>query len=115
MLARKYSLKTKADFDLVKSYGKTIRSDSFTLKYYLRKDQDPPRFGFIVSTKVHKNASLRNRAKRSLSEGVRRTVFSLKPGLNFVFIAKSTITKKYTKDVMSEVDTVLMNPRFVKN
>jgi ribonuclease P protein component len=107
MLARKYSLKS-TDINLIKSKGRTISSDNFVLLYHKRFDENPPRFAFIVSTKVSKNASLRNRAKRAMSEGARRAVFNLKPGLDFVFIAKPSIIKKYTKDVMSEVDTFLL-------
>ena len=112
MLARKYSLKTKSDFDLVKLQGVKHASDTFTLVSFNRKDQEHPRFGFIVSTKVSKNASLRNRAKRSLSEGVRRAVFSLKPGYDFVFLAKPNIIKKYTSDVMKEVDEAFIKHNF---
>jgi ribonuclease P protein component len=103
MLARKYTLKSHADFQRVKKEGKPVSSESFTLLVHYRHDKEPSRFGFVISAKVAKEASLRNRAKRALSEGVRVSSYNLKSGYDCLFLAKSIIVKKYTQDLMQEV------------
>lgn len=113
-LARKFTIKKTHEFALVKSKGKKMSSESFTLAYLKRGDQDPPRFGFIISTKVSKHASLRNRAKRALSEATRRNLSYLKNGYDCVFLAKPTIVKKYTSDLMHEVDQAMAAARLLK-
>ena len=111
MLARKFTLKSRTDFAKVKKEGKPVPSDSYTLLVCYRGDREPSRFGFIISTQVSKKASLRNRAKRALSEGVRFVSFNIKPGYDCLFLGKSIIVKKYTQDLMTEVAYTLKKAR----
>lgn len=105
-LARKYSLKAK-DFDLIKSKGRLFQSTSFAISYLKKPGQTDPHFGFVISTKISPHASLRNRVKRALSEGVRSSLFQIKPHYDYVFLAKPIIIKKYTTDLMNEVSDAL--------
>lgn len=107
MLARKFMLKDRSDFDLIKKKGKSLNSESFILRYYYDKNAPVSKFGFIVTTKVSKKASLRNKAKRALSEGVRRSIFAVKKGYLCLIIAKPVIIKKYTPEIMKEIDETL--------
>jgi len=114
MLARTNSLKTNADFTRVKTQGKKVPSDSFTLVFIKSEKEGPSRFGFVISTKISKHASLRNRAKRAMSEGVRRSTYFVKEGYDCVFLAKPIIVKKYTNDLMKEVEETLIKAGLVK-
>lgn len=107
MLARQNRLREEADFERVKSRGRIIQSKSFGFSLYYRGDSDPSRFGFIVSNKISKDSTRRNRIKRSLSEAVRHSISYIKLGYDCVFLAKQLIVNKYTDELMNEVKKVL--------
>src|SRR6185369_10025583 len=107
MLARENRLTTTQEFEKLKREGKLIQSTSFSLAYLKRKDENPSKFGFIVSTKVSKNATARNKVKRALREGVRQSFTNLTHGYDCVFLAKPISIRKYTDELMHEVKNVL--------
>lgn len=111
-LARKHSLKNQ-DFAVIKTKGRLFQSSSFAISYLKKPGQTTPRFGFIISTKISPHASLRNRVKRALSEGVRRSLFQIKPHYDYVFLAKPSIIKKYTADLMNEVTDALVRAKLI--
>lgn len=103
MLAKKYKLTGAIDFARVQESGKVFQSNSFGIGYFDRNDKEPSRFGFIVSTKIAKEAVDRNRCKRAMSEAVRIESIHLVAGYDVVFLAKQSITKVPTSDIMKEV------------
>ncbi len=108
MLASKNKLTLNKDFDYVKKNGKVFHSKSFTVSYAKSsKDEDSLRFGFIVSTKIAKEAVARNKVKRGLREGVRQKVSIMQKGYDIVFIAHDVSVKAYTSDLMKEVEESL--------
>ena len=107
MLARKYRLNESDDIERVKESGKTFRSNSFTVKHLKNPKSDVTRTAFIVSNNVSKNSSIRHKVKRALDEGVRQSLYAVKPGNDLVFIANTSSVKAYTSDLMNEVKEVL--------
>lgn len=107
MLDRKNRLTKRAEFERVREGGKVFPSDSFSLSVLERKDSKPSRFGFIVSTKISKAATIRNKAKRALREGIRHLIFYMKNGYDCVVLAKPIIVKKYTDEIIRELEKIL--------
>jgi ribonuclease P protein component len=107
MLAKESRLKDKVDFNRVQEKGNIYQSTNFGVAYLDRKDSNPSRFGFIVSTKISKDAYDRNRIKRALSEAVRISSVDLRKGFDVVFLAKTSIIRAPTADIMKEVKTAL--------
>lgn len=103
MLPTQNSLTKTEDFEKVKSKGKLLQSNSFALAVMKRGDEKPSRFGFVVSTKISKQATLRNRVKRALREAVRQSLFYIIKEHDFVFLAKGIIVKMSTSEIMREV------------
>jgi len=108
MLARKYHLRNKSDFDALKASGKKLSSESFTVIYKDNPKSEVPRFGFIISKKISNHASVRNKSKRALSEGARRSTSVLNRNIDCLFLAKPIIVKKYTNELMKEVEQALI-------
>ena len=77
MLASKYRLKKKINFARIEIDGKMVQSKSFGLGIYDRKDNEPSRFGFIISTKISKKAVIRNRIKRIIADVIRRVLANI--------------------------------------
>lgn len=114
MLAKKFKLTGAKDYARVQDNGKVFQSDNFGIAYIKREDKDPSRFGFIVSTKIAKEAVDRNRCKRAMSEAVRIDSVNLTEGYDVVFLAKTSISRVSTTDIMKEVRLSLTKAGLMK-
>lgn len=113
MLPSANRLTKKTDFDTVKQKGSLESGESFSVSFYNRNDNKPTRVGFIISTKISPQATIRNKAKRALREGVRRNLTYIKPGFDCVFLAKPIIVKKYTDELIREVEETLKRAQVI--
>lgn len=93
MLVEKNRLKKKKDFENVFKKGKSFKEDFLILKVF-PNCLNLTRFGFIVSQKISKKATLRNKIKRKFSELVRLKMKNLKKGIDAVLMALPGIETK---------------------
>jgi ribonuclease P protein component len=107
MLAKKFRLTGAKNFAKIQKEGKVYQSANFGIAYIKRGDDGLSKFGFIVSTKIAKDAVDRNRFKRAMSEAVRIASIDLVPGFDAVFLAKTSITRVSTAEIMKEVRVAL--------
>jgi ribonuclease P protein component len=77
--------------------------------------QSAARFGFIVSAKVDKRATGRNRTRRLLSESVRLLLNSIHTGYDCVFIAKMNFSVKRQNEVNQIIERVLKSAGVLKS
>jgi ribonuclease P protein component len=108
MLARQYCLSGQNKFDRVEKEGVLVQANSFGLAYFNRKDKEPSCFGFIVSNKVAKEATQRNRIKRALKAAVRYSLGEIKKGFDVIFLAKQSSLRMSTDEIMREVKETLI-------
>ncbi len=114
MLAKKHRLTGGKDFRRVQEEGKTFQSKDFGIAYFDRADGQPSRFGFVVSTKVAKDAVDRNTIKRHMSETVRLMVGEIKQGLDVVFLAKTSIVRVPADEIIRQVRMAVRESEIVK-
>jgi ribonuclease P protein component len=114
MLASKFRLTGSANYKKVQNEGRVYQSENFGIAYVKRDDSSPSRFGFIVSTKIAKDAVDRNRLKRAMSEAVRTSTIYLTEGYDVVFLAKTSILKSPTSEIMKEVKNALQSVAIIK-
>jgi len=87
MLPIKNRLKHKADFEVIFAKGYKINGAGLGLRFGKRYKPDvPSRFGFVVGTKVSKEAVTRNRLRRQMRESVRLLIGRVPVGYDFAFI-----------------------------
>lgn len=104
MLPKKHRLPLRTDLVYVQEKGKIFQGRLFSLLVVSQPHKSrPSRFGFIISTKIHKRAVKRNHARRLLIEAIRPFLSEIKPGLDAVFLAKKTIVGKQLVEVKKEV------------
>ena len=103
MLAKKNRLTDSNDFAKVQSKGKTFQSTNFGVAILERGDDGPPRFAFVISTKIAKDAVDRNTVRRHMSETVRLMTGEVKDGLDVVFLAKPSIMRIPADGIVREV------------
>lgn len=85
MLPQNNRLKKKKDFERVFKKGKGSKEDFLALKT-CRNDFNYSRFGFVVSQKVSKKATIRNRIKRMLRKMVEENIGTIKKGNDVLII-----------------------------
>ena len=107
MLSSENRLSKKGDFDRVKAEGKLFQEKDFAALIFNRGDVALSRFGFVVSNKISGLSTQRNRIKRALNEAVRHNLASIGKGCDMVFLAKKSIAKKSTEEIMREVDLLI--------
>jgi len=103
MIASIYRLRGKDSFKAVLDRGTFVQAEAFGLAFLSREDEEVSKFGFVVSTKVSKEAVQRNRIKRALSEAVRFLTSDIKKGYDVVFLAKQRALQMSTDQMMNEV------------
>jgi len=93
MLPKNNRLTKKKDFEYVFKKGRSFKEDFLILKI-VENHLGQIRFGFVVSQKISKKASLRNKIKRRISESVRFKIGKFKKRLDGILIALPEIEKK---------------------
>lgn len=113
MLPKEHRLhKDKEIKDLVKS-GQTFFLPEMVIKYKKNKE-DKSKAAFIVSTKVDKRATVRNKLARQLREVVRELLPKLKNGYSLLIIAKKSALELDFARIKKQLDFALSKAKLYK-
>ncbi len=85
MLQKENRLTKKRDFEIVFKKGKGVK-EGFLLLRFVGNGFDFTRFAFVVSQKVSKKATVRNKIRRIMSEGVRLKMSKIKKGFDCILV-----------------------------
>jgi ribonuclease P protein component len=102
MLPKINRIKKKKDFEEIFKKGKILRSNFFIFRL-TKNDLGLNRFGFVVSQKVSKKATVRNKARRRLTEAIKAEAKNVKNGTDLVIIALPGIEKKEFSEIKKAV------------
>jgi len=114
MLAKKNRLNKKKDFGQVLKEGKSLKEKFLILKIGKNKTGQI-RFGFIVSQKVSKKATIRNKVRRKISELVKLRIKKIKKGVDAILIALSGIEKKEFLEIGEMVDNLFKRAKIYES
>lgn len=98
MLSKRYCLKKENDFKSIFKNGKPCNGNLLFLKFK-KNNLQISRFGFIVSKKISKKATTRNKIKRRLREIVRKNLDNIKQGFDIVIWTKEEILDKNYQEI----------------
>lgn len=87
MLIRTRRVVKEEDFNAVLGRGRFVTTPFFLLKY-IRNNSENDRYGFVVSKKVSKKATERNKIKRRLRAIIQKTEHKAQQGRDIVFMVK---------------------------
>jgi len=105
MLSKSNRLKQKKDIERVIKRGESFKEKFLVLKT-AKNNLSQSRFGFIVSQKVSKKATVRNKIKRELREIVKQKIKSLKFYRdNLIIVLPGTDNKTFRE--IEETTTIL--------
>lgn len=94
MLKKKYRLLKETKLDKKDLYA----SPFFVLKV-TKNEKSFNRFGFIVSKRIDKRATVRNKVKRGIRVCIEGNFDKIKPGYDMLFILKKQMLSKTTKEI----------------
>jgi ribonuclease P protein component len=109
---KKFRLKGK-EFEEVLKKGKSFRVDGLVLKILLKKEGK--KIGFLISKKILKKATQRNRLKRRLREILRGKIEEIKEGIRIIFITLPGLEKKEFKELEEILGKLLKKSKTLKN
>src|SRR3989344_5852957 len=112
MLAKKYRLAKEKDFKKIIASGRSFFSPSFRLRY-LATNLDFSRLSVIVSAKISKKATVRNRLKRQMREIIRLNLKQIKPGYDILVYFKNHALGKDYHELEQEFISALKKLRLV--
>jgi len=112
VLPQKYCLKRKKDFQRAIQRGRKIEKDFLVLKFF-KNSLKTTRISFVVSQKVSKKASSRNKIKRRLREIIKINLPDLKPGYDLIFFTKKGIIEKNFWEIKEVVGQILKEAKII--
>lgn len=114
MLPKKNRLTRKKDFDLVFKKGKSFKEDFLILRAVGSKTEDC-RFGIVVSKKISKKATVRNRVKRKLRALTELKIKKIKKGTDIIFIALPGLERKEFSEVEKTINSLFKKSKLIKD
>lgn len=121
MLRKQFRLTLNKEIQNVLKNGRYFSTHFFNLKI-INNQLPENRFCVIISKKISKFATKRNRIKRQLSEVLRLNLLKIKPGHDIVMIVKNNIIDPKTKlisptyqELEQELITILKKLRLIQN
>ena len=112
MLPKSHRLPLRTELRQVKKEGQLFQGRLFGL-LLSPSLKAQTRFAFIISTKVHKKAVKRNRAKRLLSSVLKELWPQIKPGFNGVFLAKKPLIDATYSQIKEEMGFLFKKARIL--
>jgi ribonuclease P protein component len=104
-LPKNFRLKKEKNFDKVKRQGQIIHSPLFAVSI-LTGQKKGPKFGLVVSKKIDKKATERNKIRRWLSEAVRSLLPQLRLDIYAVFFVKKQIKQSNYQKIKDEIKKI---------
>ena len=102
MMAKRYRLVKKTDFQRIYRQGQKVTSPLLMMKY-LPNRENYSRFGIVVSSKVAKQAVIRNKIKRRIGEILRNNQARIPTGYDFVVISSPRAKQSNNQDIVNNL------------
>jgi ribonuclease P protein component len=102
MISKDQRLRTKKDFSRLFKIGRIFHSVGISLK--IAKNNLPIiRFGFVISAKVTKKATKRNKIRRRLRSIVGKNLMNIKNGYDVAFLGRKEVLELSFKELEQSV------------
>lgn len=113
MLKKEHRLAKTKDVKAAFEQGRGFFNPNFSIRHRA-KNKENKRFTVVVSTKVSKNATTRNRLKRLVREFIRLNLGEFNPG-DYVISVKPKAVSLAKGEYLSSLKTLLIQARIYEN
>lgn len=115
MLPKQYRISSE-DFEVIKKKGRRVFGPLFGLLVIQEKQEleSQPKFGFIVSKKIDKLATVRNKIKRRLDQALLPYLPKIKPNVKAVFLSKKALIDKTFWETRDEIERMLKKAKLLQ-
>ena len=113
MLAKQNRLTKQKDFEKIFKQARSFYSKRLGVKAQVNQSA-LNRFGIIISTKISKKATERNRLKRQIRQAARELNKELKPGFDLVIMALPGFINQEYVIVKEEMEKIFLKLRLFK-
>ncbi len=110
MLPKINRIKKKKDFEIIFKKGASLKNNLFILRF-VKNNLNQNRFGFVVSQKISKKATIRNKIRRKLTEAIKIQAKNIKTGTDSVLIALPGIEKKEFSEIKEVLNNALIKAK----
>ena len=111
-MPRENRLKKEEDFKKVFKKGRGFTNNLFVLKI-VKNNLDISRFAFVISKKISKKATVRNRIKRRLDNVIRVDLPKIKKGWDGIIIVLPGAEIKDFKEIEEDINQLLEKARLI--
>ena len=112
MLPRINRIKRKKDFEFIFKNSRIFRNSLFIFRIG-KNNLGLNRFGFIISQKVSKKATIRNRIRRRLAEVIKLNADKIKVGTDLVLIVLPLAGKKEFIEIKEAINNSLIKSNLI--
>jgi len=112
MLPKINRIKKRKDFKVIFKNSKSLKNSLFVLRAG-KNNLELNRFGFVVSLKVSKKATIRNKIRRRLVEAIKPEINKIKTGSDLVLIALPGIEKKKFSEIKEVIKSALEKAKLI--
>ncbi|OGY49480.1 MAG: ribonuclease P protein component [Candidatus Buchananbacteria bacterium RIFCSPHIGHO2_02_FULL_45_11b] len=113
MLPVKYRLTQDRDFKRINAGGKSVFSAYFRLRYLANKLPNS-RFAVVVSTKISKKATIRNRLKRQTREILRLNREKIKDGFDLIISVQNRALGRDYEELKTDLAVLFFKGNLLK-
>lgn len=102
MLPKSNRLTKEADFKMVASKARPTHSKYLILKK-LFLPNTASKFGIVISTKVSKKSTIRNKIKRRLANIIHHELTNIKAGQQVLLVVKNTVLDQTFEEIKNDL------------
>jgi len=113
MLAKQHRLLKQKEFEKVFKQGRAFYTKVLGAKGLINELKSN-RFGIVISSKISKKATERNKLKRQIRQAVRELNAELKSGFDLVLIALPGFLNQEYRTVKAELEKIFKGLRILK-
>ena len=112
MLAKANRLTKEADFKKVARKSKPTHSKYLILKK-ISAPKSETKFGLVISTKVSKKSTERNKIRRKLRQIIRLNIKRIKPDFQVMLVVKNSILNQDYQSIRKDLEELLKKVRLI--
>lgn len=114
MLSKEFRLAKKKEVEAVFRRGKFARKDFLGLKCLKKNSEEKPKIAVVVSLKVEKRATLRNKLKRQIREIIRKNLPQIEKGYHIVIFAYNGASEQSFGQIKKNLEELLKKSSLLK-